>query len=73
MQQLLEERGAAVWELLRLPSTRVFVCGGTEMGRGVQVALAAVAERHGGLDAEGGRAFLNAMRGEGRLVSELWG
>ena len=71
VQHRIREQGAAVWQLLQ-QGAHVYVCGATNMGSDVAIALRAVAVEHGGQSPDTVQAWFDSLHKTGRYVSELW-
>lgn len=72
VQDLFKEQGDIVFDWLHNKNGRMFVCGGTQMGKDVHNALAALCVSVGKLDEKQAKAFMSKMSNEGNYVAELW-
>jgi NADPH-ferrihemoprotein reductase len=71
VQHRIREQGADVWRLLQ-EGAHVYVCGATNMGSDVAIALRAVAVQHGGESPDTVQQWFDGLHKSGRYVSELW-
>lgn len=65
VQDAIKQQGPSVKAWVQNMEGYIFICGSTAMGNGVLDALAEVLE--------GGKETVEALRGEGRIVAEMWG
>jgi len=73
VQNLVEEDGDMIWDMLDKKGAYVYVCGGIKMGHDVCVALRNIAVKIGGLsDDNASKKYLEDLHKDGRLVQELW-
>lgn len=71
VQDKLRAAGAELWRWLD-DGAHLYVCGGTAMAAGVEQALLATAQTHGGLDAEAGKQWLRDLQQQGRYARDIY-
>jgi sulfite reductase alpha subunit-like flavoprotein/hemoglobin-like flavoprotein len=73
VQHLIAEHAAEVWEVLRRPDAKYYVCGDSKMADDVAEALLAAAKSHGRLTHAQAVDFFDRMRAEKRFYTDVWG
>lgn len=75
VQDLIKKHSLVVWNILKNPLSRIYLCGSTMMGRSVKVALSEAVEENCGATNKKQFAsnFMNRLMKEQRVISELWG
>ncbi|NKJ43990.1 bifunctional nitrate reductase/sulfite reductase flavoprotein subunit alpha [Novosphingobium sp. SG720] len=72
VQHRMAEEGAALWQWLA-EGACLYVCGdAARMARDVEETLVQVIMRHGGMDADGARAFVDGLREQGRYCRDVY-
>jgi sulfite reductase (NADPH) flavoprotein alpha-component len=72
VQDRMREQGAELWAWLQ-EGAHVRVCGdASRMAKDVDQALRDVVQRHGGMDAEQARAYVQKMSGDKRYVRDVY-
>lgn len=73
VQHHLQREGARVWELLRRPGCRFYVCGDAKgMAKDVHRALVDVVSRHGGMSGTAAEAWVKEFSDNGRYLRDVW-
>lgn len=73
VQHHLAREGARVWELLRRPGARFYVCGDAKgMAKDVHRALVDLVARHGGMNAAAAEAWVKELGDSGRYLRDVW-
>uniref|UniRef100_A0A0G4GXH5 NADPH--hemoprotein reductase n=1 Tax=Chromera velia CCMP2878 TaxID=1169474 RepID=A0A0G4GXH5_9ALVE len=73
VQDLLAAKGTKVWEWLDKRGAYVFVCGDAKaMAPAVRACFEKIAEKEGGLSAEGARGFVDGLIEEKRFCQDVW-
>jgi sulfite reductase alpha subunit-like flavoprotein len=73
VQDAIDADGGRVWDLLRRPDARLVICGDARMAQEVEERLLQVVRREGGMSYSAAFDLLQDMRGEGRLIEDVWG
>jgi sulfite reductase (NADPH) flavoprotein alpha-component len=72
VQHRLAEQGAELWRWLQ-DGAHLYVCGdATRMAKDVHAALLAIAQQHGGLDAESAADYLTGLEREARYARDVY-
>jgi len=72
VQHLLAEHAKETWDLIDRQHASIYVCGGTKMGMDVTDTITKLIAEVGGKGMDGAKAYVDALRAEGRFVQELW-
>lgn len=73
VQDALDVEGARVWDVLQRAECRLMICGDAKMAQDVEERLLQVLQREAGQSYSAAHAFLQALRGEGRYIEDVWG
>lgn len=73
VQHLMEQQGAALWQLLQQPSCHVYVCGDAKhMAKDVHRALVAIAAKHGRMSGTAAEGWVKALSDSNRYLKDVW-
>lgn len=73
VQNLIEECGDDVWDLMYNQHGHFYVCGGTSMGKNVRDVLCKLAMEKAKMSDKEASEFLHMLQENGRYIQELWG
>lgn len=72
VQHMIEKESKMIWDYIDSKNGSIYVCGGTQMGKDVQVALEAIIAQEKSVTSDEAKAYIEALQREKRYIQELW-